>query len=38
LSARALNAAGMPGDVDGILDVDRQARDLADTICRRVAA
>ena len=38
LSARASNAAGMPGDVEGILDADRQARDLADTICRRVAA
>jgi len=38
LSARASNSAGAPRDVDGILDADRQARDLADTICRRMAA
>jgi len=38
LSARASNASGAPNDVQGVLDVDRQARDLADTICRRVAA
>jgi 1-deoxy-D-xylulose-5-phosphate reductoisomerase len=38
LSARTANSAGIPRDVDGILDADRQARDLADTICRRMAA
>jgi 1-deoxy-D-xylulose-5-phosphate reductoisomerase len=38
LSARSPNTTGIPGDVDGILDADRQARDLADMICRRVAA
>jgi len=38
LSARAPNVSGAPNDVQGVLDVDRQARDLADTICRRVAA
>ena len=38
LSARAANISGVPGDVAFVLDVDRQARDLADTICRRVAA
>lgn len=38
LSARSANNAGAPSDVEGVLDADRQARDLADTICRRVAA
>ena len=38
LSARAPNNDRAPNDVEGILDADRQARDLADTICRRVAA
>lgn len=38
LSARAPNNAGAPSDVEGVLDADRQARDLADTICRRMAA
>jgi 1-deoxy-D-xylulose-5-phosphate reductoisomerase len=38
LSARAANGAGIPRDVDGILDADRQARDLAKTICGRMAA
>jgi len=38
LSARAPNSAGLPSDVEGVLDADRQARDLAGTICRRVAA
>ncbi|HSM95026.1 MAG TPA: 1-deoxy-D-xylulose-5-phosphate reductoisomerase [Rhizomicrobium sp.] len=38
LSARAPNSIRAPNDVEGILDADRQARDLADTICRRMAA
>jgi 1-deoxy-D-xylulose-5-phosphate reductoisomerase len=38
LSARAPNRSGPVDDVEGILDVDRQARDLADNICRSVAA
>ena len=38
LTARASNSASLPSDVDGVLDADRQARDLAGTICRRVAA
>lgn len=38
LSARTANSTAIPRDVDGILDADRQARDLADTICRRMAA
>ena len=38
LSARTTNGAVAPVDVEGVLDVDRQARDLANTICRRVAA
>jgi 1-deoxy-D-xylulose-5-phosphate reductoisomerase len=38
LSARTANSPAIPRDVDGILDADRQARDLADTICRRMAA
>jgi 1-deoxy-D-xylulose-5-phosphate reductoisomerase len=38
LSARGPNGANAPIDVAGVLDIDRQARDLADTICRRLAA
>ena len=38
LGARAPNGTGSVDDVEGILDVDRQARDLAHTICRSVAA
>jgi 1-deoxy-D-xylulose-5-phosphate reductoisomerase len=38
LSARAPNGSGAVDDVEGILDVDRQARDLAQNICRSVAA
>jgi 1-deoxy-D-xylulose-5-phosphate reductoisomerase len=38
LSARAPNESGAVDDVEGILDVDRQARDLAHNICRSVAA
>jgi len=38
LSARMQNGSATVDDVDGILDVDRQARDLADNICRGVAA
>ena len=38
LSARMSNGSGVPSDVAGVLDADRQARDIADTICRRVAA
>lgn len=38
LTARAPNSAGAPSDVEGVLDADRQARDLAGTICRRMAA
>lgn len=38
LSARTSNGSGVPSDVAGVLDADRQARDIADTICRRVAA
>lgn len=38
LSTRAPNHSGPVDDVEGILDVDRQARDLAQNICRSVAA
>ena len=38
LSARAPNGSGVPRDVEGVLDADRQARDLAGMICSRVAA
>lgn len=38
LSARIANGSAAPSDVAGVLDVDRQARDLAHTICSRVAA
>jgi 1-deoxy-D-xylulose-5-phosphate reductoisomerase len=38
LSVRSPNNAVAPSDVEGVLDADRQARDLADTICRRMAA
>ena len=38
LSARANNGSAAVEDVEGILDVDRQARDLAGNICRSVAA
>jgi 1-deoxy-D-xylulose-5-phosphate reductoisomerase len=38
LSTRAPNGTGAVDDVEGILDVDRQARDLAQNICRSVAA
>jgi 1-deoxy-D-xylulose-5-phosphate reductoisomerase len=38
LSARAPNGSSAPRDVEGVLDADRQARDLAGTICSRVAA
>jgi 1-deoxy-D-xylulose-5-phosphate reductoisomerase len=38
LSARAPNGSGAIDDVEGILDVDRQARDVAQNICRGVAA
>jgi 1-deoxy-D-xylulose-5-phosphate reductoisomerase len=38
LSARAPNGSAAPSDVEGVLDVDRQARNLAGTICQRVAA
>jgi 1-deoxy-D-xylulose-5-phosphate reductoisomerase len=38
LSARASNGSAAPSDVEGVLDVDRQARNLAGTICQRVAA
>lgn len=38
LSARMANGSMVPSDVAGVLDVDRQARDLARTICSRMAA
>jgi 1-deoxy-D-xylulose-5-phosphate reductoisomerase len=38
LSTRAPNQSGAVNDVEGILDVDRQARDVAHNICRSVAA
>jgi 1-deoxy-D-xylulose-5-phosphate reductoisomerase len=38
LSARTPNGPAAVDDVEGILDVDRQARDLAHNICRSIAA
>jgi 1-deoxy-D-xylulose-5-phosphate reductoisomerase len=38
LSSRTPNGPGTVDDVEGVLDVDRQARDLAHNICRGVAA
>ena len=38
LSAREANGAGVPPDIERVLDVDRQARDFATSICRRVPA
>jgi 1-deoxy-D-xylulose-5-phosphate reductoisomerase len=38
LSARSPNGSGVPRDVEGVMDADRQARDIAGAICRRVAA
>jgi 1-deoxy-D-xylulose-5-phosphate reductoisomerase len=38
LCVRAPNQSGTVDDVEGILDVDRQARDVAHNICRSVAA